>query len=129
MLREAFSRAAFRTPLHQESPAEFLQALKDTQCAINTGQLKDRETRRVIRQAIGGRQAITDIKISDDLREADAKLQQLRELFQQNLGSDIRQSGNALCIEPNLVISLNRLRSDAISAVNAALRRAALRPI
>lgn len=129
MLREAFARAAFRTPLHQESPVEFLQALKDTQCAINTGQLKDRETRRVIRQAIGGRQAITDLKISNYLREADEKLQQLRELFQENLGNGIRRSGNVLCIEPNLLTLLNRLRSDAISAVNAALRRAALQPI
>lgn len=129
MLREAFSRAAFRTPLHQESPAEFLQALKDTQCAINTGQLKDRETRRVIRQAIGGRHAVEDPTINDCLRLADVKLQALRELFQENLDKRIHKAGTLLDIHPALLPELNLLRSDSIGAINDALQLAGLQPI
>lgn len=129
MLREAFARAAFRSPLHQESPVEFIQALKDTQCAINTGQLKDRETRRVIRQAIGGRQAVDDPVVGDFLRLADERLQQLRELFQGNLDKRIRRSGALLDIEPALVPQLDGLRSDAIAAVNDALKHAGLKAI
>lgn len=122
MLRVAFSRAAFRTPLNQESPAEFIQALKDTQCAISTGQLKDRETRRVIQQAIGGLHAISDAKIKDLLRRADNNLQKLRELFQENLGIRIRKSRSILDIDTALIGDLNALRSDAIAAVNQALK-------
>jgi hypothetical protein len=122
MLREAFARAAFRSPLHHESPTEFLQALKDTQCAMKTGQLKDRETRRVIRQAIGGRQAIACRTVRDKLGEADQNLQKLREVFQENLGSKITTSGSFLIIQPSLLMELNDFRANAIAAVNGALR-------
>lgn len=98
LLGEAFARAAFRTPFHQETPSDFIQALKDTQHAINTGELKDRETRRVIRKTIGGRRAIACKTTSEHLRVADEKLQQLRDLFQQNLGqSKIQQAGGGDC--------------------------------
>lgn len=109
MLKEAFARAAFRSPLHQEAPAEFIDALKDTQCAINTGQLKDRETRRVIRQTVGGRQAVADPIISSHLAQADRKIQELRELFYGNLDKHIQKSGCLLHISPTLLNELNTL--------------------
>lgn len=130
MLGEAFARAAFRTPLHQETPSDFIQALKDTQHAINTGELKDRETRRVIRKAIGGRRAIASKAISDALRVADEKLQKLREKFQQSVGqSVIQQAGSLLLIPPALQSDLSALRADAIAAVNEALRLSGLPPV
>jgi hypothetical protein len=130
LLGEAFARAAFRTPLHQETPAEFIQALKDTQHTINTGELKDRETRRVIRKAIGGRRAIADKTAGDHLREADEKLQELRETFQEQLGRNvIRQSGSVLLLPAQLQADLTALRAEAIASVNRALRRAGLQPV
>ncbi len=129
MLSEAFSRAAFRSPLYQESPTEFVQALKDTQCAINTGQLKDRETRRVIRQAVGGRNAVVDPEIRDLLRLADEQLQKLREAFQENMGGRILQSGWMLVIDPSLLPELEQFRKDAIGAVNKAVQKLNLPPI
>lgn len=130
LMGEAFARAAFRTPLHQETPADFLQALKDTQHAINTGELKDRETRRVIRKTIGGRRAIESNVIQGFLRNADEKLQQLREKFQENFGKgNITQSGTVLLIPGKLQHELTALRKEAIDSVNAALREANLRPI
>jgi len=130
MIGEAFARAAFRTPLHQEAAADFIQALKDTQHAINTGELKDRETRRVIRKAIGGRRAVASKPISGCLRDADEKLQQLREQFQQNLGQTIiQQTGGLLLIPPAQQSSLSALRDDAINAVNDALKHAGLQPV
>ncbi len=89
LIGEAFSRPAFRTPLHLETPSEFLQSLKDTQQAINTGVLKDRETGQVIRKAIAGRRAVENKAISDHLRETNVLLQQLRDEFTQNLGGTI----------------------------------------
>lgn len=130
MLGEAFARAAFRTPLHQETPSDFIQALKDTQHAINTGELKDRETRRVIRRAVGGRRAISSEQISVQLRIADESLQQLREQFQQNVGHGIiQQSGGLLQIPSALQSTLSALRADAVGAVNKALRHAGLQPV
>ncbi len=130
LLGEAFSRAAFRTPLHQETPSDFVQALKDTQHAINTGELKDRETRRVIRKAIGGIRAIESEPIRDYLRVTDEKLQQLREDFQENIGRNIiQQSGTLLTIPPKLLARLTGLREEAIASVNMALRHARLKPV
>ena len=50
----AFDRPAFTDPLDQEHLDDFLQALKDTQAALRTGELVDRQSRHVIRKAIGG---------------------------------------------------------------------------
>jgi len=130
LLGEAFARAAFRTPLHLEMPSEFLQALKDTQHAINTGELKDRETRRVIRKAVGGRRAIEGRAVSDLLRVADENLQQLREQFQHNIVQGIiQQSGGLLIIPPTLRSDLTALREKAIKSVNNALKYLGLQPI
>jgi hypothetical protein len=130
MLGEAFARAAFRMPLTLETPDDFVQALKDTQHAINTGELKDRETRRVIRKAIGGRRAIADNKVSDHLRAADEKVHKLREQFELNTAQGvISRSGSLLVIPPALHSTLNTLRDEAVAAVNLALRHAGLKPI
>lgn len=130
LLGEAFSRAAFRMPLNLETPSEFIQALKDTQHAINTGELKDRETRRVIRKTIGGRRAIASDIISDHLRNSDDKLHQLRELFESSLNqSAIKQYGSSLLIPPELQSKLDTLRSDAVAEVNRALNCAGLRQV
>lgn len=130
MLGEAFSRAAFRTPLHQETPSDFIQALKDTQHAINTGELKDRETRRVIRKAIGGRRAVASAAISNHLRVADEKLQQLRDQFQQSLGQKvIQQSGATLLIPHKQLTDWTALRMEAVAALNEALQHAGLQPV
>lgn len=130
LLGEAFARAAFRTPLHLEMPSEFLQALKDTQHAINTGELKDRETRRVIRKAVGGRRAVEDMTVCGLLRVADENLQKLREQFQQSIVQGIiQQSGRLLMIPPALQSDLTALREEAIKSVNSALKHLGLQPI
>ena len=130
LLGEAFARAAFRTPLHLETPSEFLQALKDTQHAINTGELKDRETRRVIRKAVGGRRAVEDAYVSDLLRATDECLQKLREQFHQSIVQGIiQESGRLLIIPPALQSDLTALREKAIKSVNSALKHLGLQPI
>lgn len=130
LIGEAFARAAFRTPLHQETPSDFIQALKDTQHAVNTGELKDRETRRVIRKAIGGRRAIKSKPVSDKLRIADEILQRLREKFQENTVQNIiQQSGAWLVIPAALQSELSAHRADAVRAVNDALRHAGLQSV
>jgi hypothetical protein len=42
LFAEAFQRAAFRMPIHRETPEEFILALKDVQHALSSGEIKDR---------------------------------------------------------------------------------------
>ena len=77
-IRMAFSRPAFEMPLHCESPDEFLQALSDTQRAVRTGELLDRESRQVIRKAVGGWHDIDDRNVRDSLRLVNQLLRHLR---------------------------------------------------
>lgn len=130
LLGEAFARPAFRTPLYQETPSDFLDALKDTQHAINTGELKDRETRRVIRKAVGGRRRITDKVVKDHLIDADKLLQKLRDSFNHALSvGEIRKSEGYLQISPRAQSDLSGLRDAAVKSINSALKAAGLQPI
>lgn len=74
----AFSRPAFEVPLHCESPDEFLQALSDTQRAVRTGELLDRESRHVIRKAVGGWRDIDNRDVRDRLELVNKSLRHLR---------------------------------------------------
>lgn len=57
----AFSRPAFQVLLrHEGPPDEFLDAIRDTKRALNTGELVDRQTRHVIRKVLGGRRYISN---------------------------------------------------------------------
>ena len=56
----AFSRPAFEDALYDENPDDFLQAIQDTIRALNTGELVDRQTRQVIRRAVGGRRTLNE---------------------------------------------------------------------
>lgn len=81
----AFSRPAFEVPLHCESPDEFLQALSDTQRAMRTGELLDRESRHVIRKAVGGWREVDDPDTRDGLRVVNKLLRYLRAQIEQGL--------------------------------------------
>jgi hypothetical protein len=74
----AFSRPAFEVPLACESPDEFLQALSDTQRAVRTGELLDRESRHVIRKAVGGWRDVHERHIRDGLELVNKSLRHLR---------------------------------------------------
>lgn len=81
----AFGRPAFEVPLHCESPDEFLQALSDTQRAVRTGELLDRESRHPIRKSLGGWREIDDPHVRDGIRLVDKALLHLRAQIEQGL--------------------------------------------
>lgn len=87
----AFGRPAFEVPLHCENPDEFLQALSDTQRAVRTGELLDRESRHPIRKSIGGWRDIDDTHVRDGVRLVDKALRHLRTQIEQ--GSRISEYG------------------------------------
>src|SRR5690606_35070090 len=99
LFAEAFQRAAFRTPIHRETPEEFLPALKDVQHALSTGELKDRETRRMIRQVAGGWRMLSRDEVKVSVTAADQALQHLRDAFSQGEErGQIRRCGTVLDI-------------------------------
>lgn len=81
----AFHRPAFEVPLHCETSEEFLQALKDTQRAMRTGELLDRQTRHVIRKAVGGWREIGNSDWREVLGNIDKLLRDLRAKLAQGL--------------------------------------------
>jgi len=127
----AFARPAFEVPLHCETPNEFMQALKDTQKALRTGELVDRESRHVIRKAVGGYHEIDDNDCRRGLGRVDKKLRQLRSHLEQGLKDKTirRISGFLDFSAPALARSLENLRNQCIEDLNRVLRLADIPPI
>lgn len=124
----AFARPAFEVPLHCETSSEFLQALKDTQKALRTGELVDRESRHVIRKAIGGYRELDDVLAREGLGKVDAHLKNLRTQLEQGLRTGtIVSSGNYLDIRlRSLAQDLNELRQLCLRDLNQVLANAGL---
>lgn len=121
----AFARPAFEVPVHCEAPNEFFQALKDTQKALRTGELVDRETRHVIRKAIGGYHELDDDKARADLAAVDKQLRSLRSQLEQGIkDGTIRVIGTILDIrDHSLVCLLEELRRQCVDDLNRVLHR------
>lgn len=127
----AFQRPAFEMPLHCESPTEFLDALKDTQRAVRTGELVDRESRHVIRKAIGGYRELSDVSARETLGEIDRCLRRLRSALEQGLkdGTIQRTSGYLDIRDRSLADYLETLRECCVDDMSRVLVRAGLPPI
>lgn len=124
----AFDRPAFETPLMAETPSEFVQALKDTQRALRTGELVDRESRQVIRKAVGGYRQLDTSAGRDGLGRAAAALTQLRTGIEVGLSNgSIAGTGSVLSFVDNrLAQSLEALRDQALAEANAVFTGAGL---
>lgn len=119
----AFSRPAFEVPLHCESPDEFLQALSDTQRAVRTGELLDRESRHVIRKALGGWRDIANRDVRDRLERVDKSLRHLRTQIVMGLKNErIRRVHNFLDFKDSqLAHDLEKVRSECVQILNEIL--------
>lgn len=126
----AFSRPAFQDPLYAELPDDFLQALADTMRALNTGELVDRDSRNIIRKAIGGRRSLQDDIWRKACDSVYAQLRQLKLAFQEGLkDGKIVMRPHDLQIDPMLLGQLETLRHDCIEELNSVLKLAGLKSI
>lgn len=127
----AFHRPAFEVPLHCETTEEFLQALQDTQRALRTGELLDRQTRHVIRKSIGGWRELDNPVWRNRIGKIDQKLRELRSRLAQGLrDGSIRHVHGFLDFRDHAVASfLEELRSQCIRDLNSLLRVAGIHPI
>lgn len=119
----AFDRPAFEVPLHAETTEEFLQALKDTQQAIRTGELVDRVSRHVIRKAVGGYRQLDNTGWRDGIGRAAAALKKLRGGLEVGLrdGSIVRAHGRLEFMDMRHASQLQNLRAKAVREVNKVL--------
>ena len=125
LLSSAFDRPAIRTPFHLENRAtDFIKAIGDTQNAIATGRLVDRESRvidecRIPKPQISG------------LKKASKLLQNAREVATQALrDGEIVEHRTVIEIKSHEVTQqLNSLREEAVELLNKELVQRSLEPV
>ncbi|WP_421353698.1 hypothetical protein [Aeromonas veronii] len=125
LLSSAFDRPAIRTSFHLENRAtDFIQAIGDTQNAIATGRLVDRESRvidecRIPRPQIAG------------LKKAAKRLQRAREIATQALQDGlIVEHQTVIEVKSHKIVQeLNSLREEAVNLLNTELVQHGLDPV
>lgn len=124
----AFARPVFEVPLHCETLSEFFHALKDTQKALRTGELVERQSRQVIRKAIVGYRELDDDLARTGLGDVDKHLKLLRTQLKQGVkGGTIVSVGTCLDIrQPTLARYLDKLRQRCLDDLNNVLRHAGI---
>jgi len=118
LLSMAFDRPALRTPFHLENRAtDFIQAISDTQNAIATGRLKDRDG-RIVDEC-----KVPTPKIKG-LTKASGHLQKAREIATAALAKNLIVEHQTV-IEirsPDVAKQLNELRRQAVDLLNRELK-------
>lgn len=124
----AFDRPAFTDPLNVEQVDDLLQALADTRAALKTGQLVDRQSRHIIRKAVGGWRYLDDKNWQARMQGIYERLTQVRNSLIRGLNDGrLSRSGNALTVhDPVLGLELEQGRMDCLRQLNDLLVLAAL---
>jgi len=125
----AFSRPGFTTPfLNEDSGPHLVDALRDTETALNTGQLNDRESKGLIRSAPGGVTLIADPTWRTAAEDALKFVREARSKYKsyKDAGDLIEVSTGVKALKPSVACELDRLRGDAIRSLNTALNAADL---
>lgn len=129
LFRTAFSRAAFYTSFNRENADHFIDALKDTQKALNTGELVDRETRHVIRKVIGGWHLLHDQRLREGCGRVSEHLKKLRADLENAIdqGRVIKHpNGGLAVVDTPTGDALGQLRQQCIDEMNTVLKQAGM---
>jgi hypothetical protein len=127
----AFHRPAFVDPLGNEHLDDFLQALKDTQSALRTGELVDRQSRHVIRKAVGGWRYLDEPNWKARLKDLDDELSELRGLLVSGIKEGHLEQRRGYLEVRNRALGrdLDERRLRCLTSLNDLLVLAALPPI
>ena len=119
----AFSRPAFHDPFPHEQREALVAAIRDTQYALMSGELLNRETMHVIRRTVGGLDCIQGDALLGKCQTVNIALQLLKETLRQGIidGLIIEQDGFLKVIDKALEARLIEQRADCLSSVNSAL--------
>lgn len=119
LLRSAFDRPALNTPFHLENRAtDFIKAISDTQRAISTGILVDRES-HVVDECRPPRSKIAN------LTKAAKHLQKAREIATKAVSDGVIVEHETVIeiLSPEVATDLNALRRSAIELLNEELSK------
>lgn len=127
----AFHRPALSDPLHVEQADDLLIALQDTLKALRTGQLVDRQSRHVIRKAVGGWRALHDPRWRSSMRGLDETLSKTRQGLLEGLQDGrLDRSGQFMVINDlSLGTELEQGRKECLRQLNEVLALAGLSKI
>lgn len=128
LIKTAFDRPAFVDALHHEHLDDFLQALKDTQATLRTGELVNRETRHVIRKTIGGWRSLSNAQWKDQLKKLVHELKEFRGLLVDGIkdGRLQQRKGYLDIHDSTLRLELDQRRRRCMDHLNGVLRLAKL---
>lgn len=131
LIATAFHRPAFEDALHSENFDDFLQALKDTQRALRTGELIDRKSGHVIQKAVGGWRELSNAAWQSELQKVDLYLKDLKALLTDGFrdAAIIQHTHHLQILDPALELRLQDVRQKCISALNPVLQDAGQTPI
>jgi len=129
LFQMAFSRPAFSTQLAKEdSGSGLFDALKDTEKALATGELRDRETKGLLRAGPGGVGMLSNSTWRRDMEYIVSLVKQARAKYKQ--ARDDRQiieyPDGVSVLDFSVAHDLDKLRGDAIRLLNVVLTDAGL---
>lgn len=127
MLRQAFNRPAFRREIRmEESGADYIQAIKDTQEAIMTGRLYNR--RGELLTTSYDFQKLTNNEWKVAIKNIYDNLDQIRLLYQRGLlNKQIREHPTCLeILDYKISEQFNKIRTDCLIRLNIVLTESGL---
>lgn len=127
LFAEAFLRPAFRDCLKCEHPDNFKRAIEDTQRALATGELVDREGRR-LRRLAGGRRTLSNAGLRSGMETVSARLDDFRGTLvnAERDGRVSQQSDWFIFHDGNIQGELEAARREVVTSLNLVLSQAGL---
>lgn len=130
LFAEAFLRPAFRDRLSCEHPDNFKRAVEDTQRALATGELVDREGRRV-RRLTGGLRTLSDAGLRSGMETVSARLDDFRATLvnAERVGKVSQQSDWFMFHDGYVQDELEAARREVVTSLNLVLSQGGLAPL
>lgn len=130
LFAEAFLRPAFRDRLSCEHPDNFKRAVEDTQRLLATGELVDREGRRV-RRSTGGLRTLSDAGLRSGMETVSARLDDFRATLvdAERVGKVSQQSDWFMFHDGDIQDELEAARREVVTSLNLVLSRGGLAPL
>ncbi|MGO7050101.1 hypothetical protein ACCT07_32395 [Rhizobium johnstonii] len=127
LFAEAFLRPAFRDRLSCEHPDNFKRAIEDTQRVLATGELVDREGRR-LRRLAGGLRTLSDAGLRSGMETVSARLDDFRATLvnAERVGKVSQQSDWFMFHDGDIQDELEAARREVVTSLNLVLSQGGL---
>lgn len=124
--------AAVLGTIKETARDHWFDALKDTQRALTTGELVDRETRRVIRKVTGGWRSLNDDQLRSECSEVSRILRDFHNKVHDAItsGALVKHDDGRLTIRDHQIgLEFTHLRDECVSKMSQTLTSVGMAPI